>query len=378
MKTRDSFNTGIVIGENVVFSRKFDMAVENAMEDMITQANRYKNNSLASVNGFVAETYHVGSYNVKSVLSRKNLIAFREKNGNHGDYFIKDMKNGKIVQKGEFKYYSTSAKTENAMRGYGSRKVIGPADQVEEIKKIAKKRELSNKITRPQIAKEHKTVRNNVKDSIGNEDLHSTPKTLKESRRLTRRVQKNKLNSGDVLPEINESVTMAFKSGFMEGAKNGAITTGVISAVSDVSDVVNGKKSVKEAIKHSAVETAKGTLDSAVKSAAGSTAKAVSKSLAEKTSSTLLKKTLNSSVPVAVAVSSVEIAKHAVDFATGKIDGREFSKKSSKSVAVTAGGYAGAELGAVIGTFICPGVGTAIGSFVGGALGSLGVGTLFK
>ena len=365
---------GAVLGENVVFAKELNSVVEEGVKDILNQAKRYKNNTLSSATGFVAESFHCANFNTKSALKRETLRAFREKNGNHGDYFIKDIKSGKIVERGEMKYYSTASTTENAMREYGNRKLIGPEEQIEEIKNIAKKREFSNRYIRPNVAKEHRIVKNKVSNSIG-KDIKSDGLSLKEAKKLTKKARKGKVDSNTILPE-NATIEAA-KSGAIEGAKNGAIFSALFSSVENIQAVNSGAKTTKEAIVDVTVKTAKGALDSAVKSAAGSVAKTASKQLAEKTTNSVAKSVLKSSAPIMVAVAGVEIAKSAVDLEKGDINKEEFVKKSTKTVASTAGGWAGAEAGAAIGSAICPGVGTVIGSVVGGILGSLGISSLF-
>ena len=365
---------GIVLGENVVFSKELNEVIEEGIKDILSQAKRYKNNSLASATGFVAESYHCASFNTKSALKRETFRAFREKNGNHGDYFIKDIKSGKIVEKGEMKYYSTAAKTENAMRGYGNRKLVGPKEQINDIKNIARRRELSNQTTRVEVAKEHKIVRKKVSDTIGKK-TKSEALSLKDAKKLTKKARKGKVNTNDILPD-NASLEAA-KSGAIEGAKNGAIFSAAFSSIENIYAVTSGNKNIKEAVVDVAIQTTKATIDSAVKSAAGSAAKVTAVKIAENTTNSIAKTVLKSSAPVMAAAVGVEIAKNAVDLVTGKIDGEEFAKNTTKTVATTAGGWAGAEVGTAIGTAICPGIGTIVGGIVGGILGSLGIGSLF-
>ena len=365
---------GVVLGENIAFHKELNNVLESGVKDIVNQAKRYQNNSLESATGFIAESYHCASFNTKSALKRETFRAFREKNGNHGDYFIKDIKSGKIVEKGEMKYYSTAAKTENAMKGYGNRKLIGPKEQIGEIKKIAKKRELSNQNTRIEVAKEHKIVREKVSDTIGKK-TKSEALSLKDAKKLTKKARKGKVNMNDILPD--NATLEAAKSGAIEGAKNGAIFSAAFSSIENIYAVTSGNKNIKEAVADVAIQTTKITVDSAVKSAAGSTAKVAAVKVAEKTTNSVAKSVLKSSAPVMAAAAGVEIAKNAVDLARGKIDGEKFAKNTTKTVATTAGGWAGAEAGAAIGTALCPGVGTVVGGIVGSVLGSLGIGSLF-
>ena len=365
---------GMVLGENVAFSKELNKVLEDGVKDILNQAKRYQNNSLSSATGFVAESYHCANFNAKSVLRRETLMAFREKSGNHGDYFIKDIKTDKIIERGEMKYYSTAEKTENAMRGYGNRKLIGPKEQIEDIKKIAKRKSLSNKSTRPEVAKDHEIVVKKVSAYIGKK-TKSDSLSLKDAKKLTKKARKGKVNSNDILPK--DAIFEALKSGAIEGAKKGAIFSSAFSVIENIQAVNNGKKEVAKAVVDVMIETTKGAVDCAIKSAAGSAAKLPATKLTEKTANSVAKSVLKSSAPVMAAVAGVEITKNAVDLVKGEIDGEEFAKKSTKTVVTTAGGWAGAEIGATIGSVICPGIGTVVGGIVGGILGSLSIDSLF-
>jgi hypothetical protein len=180
------------------YSRNIDIAIKDAKENIISTAKNYKNNHLSSQAGFVAEDVHIGSFNIDSAIKRSSLKAVKEKNGYHGDYKI--LKGNKIVQKGEFKHYNTAKQTENAMRGYGNRKLVGPKEQIEEIKKIARRKAISNKYTRAHVEKEHQKVYKNVTDSIKQDGVSSVPKTNKEIRKITKKAQKGEVSTSDLLP----------------------------------------------------------------------------------------------------------------------------------------------------------------------------------
>ena len=142
-KMRKEIIDGINIGNVKIFSNRIDNAINTAKKDIVDQAKRYKNNTFSSQTGFVAESTHIGSFNIDSAFKRSSLKAVKEKNGFHGDYKILDK--DKVIAKGEFKHYNNAKQTENAMRGYLDRELVGPKDQIEDVKKIAKRKALKNK-----------------------------------------------------------------------------------------------------------------------------------------------------------------------------------------------------------------------------------------
>lgn len=370
-----TINEGANIAGMNQYANNIDDALQIAEKRIVEQAKRYKNNTFASQNGFVAEEVHIGSFNVDSTIKRSSLKAVAEKNGNHGDYRI--VKNGKTMAKGEFKHYTTAEKTENAMKGYGDRDLVGPKDQIADVKKVAKKRYLKNKNTRPEVAKEHKVVSKKATDTIKKDGVSSKPKTLKETKKITKKAMGGKVDRKELLPDFESSMKSSLKSGAIEGAKTGAVFGGCTSALSNAVDVANGKKNVKQAVKDFAIDTTLSVADSAVKNAVGSAAKTASLHLAEKVSSSAAKTLFKSSAPVIVAVSTVEVVKDVVRYANGDIDGEEVVKNAAKTTATAAGGWGGAEAGAMAGAAVGGPVGAVVGGIVGGILGSLGVGSLF-
>ena len=352
-----------------LYAKNLDSAIAKTRRDIIAQAKRFKNNTFASVNGFVAEEVHIGAFNIDSAIKRSPLKAVEERFGNHGDYKI--LEAGKVIASGEFKHYNVAHQTQNAMRGYGSRDLIGPKDQIEEIKKIAKKRFLKNSHTRPHVAKEHKTVLQKVTDRIKVKGVQSRPKTLKETKQITKKALKGKVEIKEVMPDLSESVRASFKSGAIEGAKSGTAIGGGVSLIYNSYLVGKGKKEIKEAAKDVLIDTAISAADSTIKNAVGSAAKTASIHLAEKVGSSAAKSLLKSSAPVIVAVSMVEVAKDLYKYANGEMDGKQVAKNAVKTTATSAGGWAGAEAGALLGAAFGP-AGALIGGLIGGIVGSIG------
>lgn len=357
------------------YSDNIDTAIDNAKKDIVEQAKKYKNNTLSSQTGFVAESVHVGSFNIDSAFKRSSLKAVKEKNGFHGDYKVLDGK--KIVAKGEFKHYNNAQQTENAMRGYDNRDLVGPSDQMKEVKDIAKRKALKNKTTRPDVAKEHQKVYKKSTDSIKKDNVSSKPKTLKKQKKITKKATKGKVDSAELLPDFKDSVKSAAIGGAIEGAKTGAIFGGGMSAISNFIDVIDGKKDTEEAVKDVAIETVKSTADCAIKNVAGSVAKATSTHLAQKVASQGVKRVMGSAAPIIVATVLVDTCKDVYKCANGEIDGETVVKNTGKNVATAGGAWAGAEGGAVVGAMVGGPAGAVIGGFIGGVAGALGISSLF-
>lgn len=371
--------TGAVVGENVHFQKTLQSTINAGLEDITTQARRYKDNPLNSQAGYVAESDHCAAFNTRKALERDTARAVREANGNHGDYKI--VKGDKVLVEGEVKYHGSAEKTETAMRGYGDKQLVGPSDQVDEIKTIAHKKtaqgKASAKASRQKVGQEHEAVLENASDTITDGKTKSTPRTRKEAKKIARKATKGKVNSADVMPPtLGESLRLAAFSGAKSGAVTGALFSGVISGAQNMTAWCDGEKSGEDAFIDTATDITVGAIDSGVKGAAASTATVLATHALPRVASPVMKTVLGSSAPAAIAIGAVEIGKSAIDFATGEIDGEEFCEKAVRTGATTGGAWAGAEAGGLLGTFFGP-PGIVVGSVVGGMLGYFGMDSLF-
>jgi len=353
------------------YSNGINSSIKNAKKEILEQAKRYKNNTFASQMGFVAEEVHIGSFNIDSAIKRSSLKAVKEKNGFHGDYKV--LNGSKVVAKGEFKHYTNASNSENAMRGYGDRILVGAKEQIDDIKKIAKRKMNKNSSTRPQVAKEHQIVHENVSDSIKKNNVSSKPKTLKQQRDITKQATKGRVDINELLPDLQTSLKSSAISGAIEGAKLGAIFGGGISTVCNVHDVIKNKK---EAAMEITKDITKGALDSAIKNVAGSVAKTASVHVAKKVANESVKKVLGSSAPIIAATVLVDSCKDLYKCSNGEIDTQTVVINTGKNVVTAGGAWAGAEAGAIIGAFGGP-AGVLVGGFVGSIVGSIGVSSFF-
>jgi hypothetical protein len=81
--------------------------------------------------------------------------------------------------------------------------------------------------------------------------------------------------------------------------------------------------------------------------------------------------------PVAIGITTMEIAKDVFNFAAGEMDSEDFLLNTGKNVVKGGMTWGGMEAGAALGTAICPGIGTIIGGIVGG-IGAGLLGTLLE
>lgn len=369
-----------VLAENLHFQNTLQKTLDEGVADIVDQAQRYKNNPVASRVGFVAEADHCATYNARSALERSTKRAIREPNGTHGDYKI--VNGQQVLIEGEMKYYSTAEQTETAMRGYGDRQLVGPADQIADVKKIAAKKAAKNnasdKPTRQQVGLEHESVTQNAGDCISDGKTKSSPRTRREARKIAGKAAQGKTDHATILPTLGEDLKIAAKSGAKSGAATSSVITGVISGFSHTKEWLDGEKDGGEALIDAAVDIGKSGADGAVKGMAGSVATTAATRVATQTSSKIFQTVLRSGGPAVIAIGTVEVVKHAFDLSRGEIDGEEFVEKSAQAAATGAGGWAGAEGGAALGLLVGGPVGSIVGGVLGGIGGALGIGCLFS
>jgi hypothetical protein len=371
--------TGAVLGENVHFNETLQKTLDEGVADIIGQAKGYRNNTPASQAGYVAEADHGATFNARKALERDSTRAVREPNGTNGDYKI--VKGDKTLVKGEVKYHCTADKTETAMRGYGDRQRVGPADQMDEVTKIADQKAAKNasipKENRQQVAREHQEVSQNAGDCITDGKTKSTPRTLDEARKRAKDATHDRITPRDTLPPLGESVKLAAKSGAKSGAIAGSVIAGTVSGFQNTKAWLNGEKDGEEALYDAAKDVSFAACDGGVKGAAGSVTTVVATRVAATASSSVAKTVLRSGAPAAIAIGAVEVGKSAFALASGDIDGEEFVEETKRTVAVSAGGWGGAKVGICVGSCFGP-AGAFVGGVVGGVAGALGVGAFFS
>lgn len=369
---------GAVMGENVHFNINLQQTLKEGADDVIGQAQRYQHNPSASQAGYVAEADLCRTFNARKALGRDSTRAVRQPNGNHGDYKI--VKGDKVLVEGEVKYYATAEKTENAMRGYDDQQLVGPMDQIDDIKDIAAKKAAKNSSSdspkRQQVGKEHEAVAENVSDSITDGKTKSTPRTRAEAKKIADEATKGKITPESGLPPLKESLGKAALSGSKAGAICGAVVGGGFSAFSNTKTWLDGDKDGAEALTDTAIDIGRSAADGAVKGGAASAATVAATHVAGKVASPIAKTILKSSAPATVAICAVEFGKHAIDLARGEIDGQECAEKIAKSAATGAGAWGGAQAGAAVGSLLGPG-GALVCGIMGGFLGAIGIGCFF-
>lgn len=359
---------GALIGENLGYSVKIGEAVQKAVKDINKVGGQYKNNPDASLSGFVAETAHTGTFNVDAAFQKSKVTAehFKSIRKNSADINLFD-EQGKLVKEVSSKVFKTAEDTAKAQRGYGGQDRLVPSDQLDGVKKIAAQRAVSERMkpgeARQQVAMEHEEVAKLATDRVKLKNVKSTPRTKAESHDMAQKAKKGAVVGKDVVGGIGERAWQGAKQGGVVGAAAGAGITAATSTYQAVKDVRSGKKSIGDASKDVAIEVGKSAVDGGIKGMAAGAATASARVLAERTASQGLKRVLGGAAPAAVAITSIEIAKHAIDFARGVKTAEEFRGAAASSAKGGANSFIGAQIGFLIGG--------PIGAIIGGIAGPM-------
>ena len=354
---------------------------------MATDARISGGAPLATRAGFVAEELHAETFNLDAILKDKDVRAFTDKYPNSplgtndpvNDIAI--VKNGEKVQGAQLKYYKDGEKTANAFREYGkdgqphykeTDSMVCPADQLEDVKAAARKTELKNQDTRPQVADAAKEVQKKVTDRLKEDGVESRPVTKKEAETVAKGGNDGKGAHRKIQNQYKTASTLQQSARAAAGAA--VVTTviaGTINTVNCLSKVNKGQMSPADAVKYILKNTAIAASDSALK-AAGATA-AVSltaRALPQLFSGTALQANFATGAVGGAAVCAIDLVECLVMVSAGKMTWKQLEERTGKNIFQTGAGVVGASIGGTLGSVAGP-IGTMVGAMIGGMITSV-------
>lgn len=343
--------------ESAKYLQNLDDAVKNANvamhEAITTKGSGYTiPNQNPNLDGFIAEQYHVNSFNMEAAVQGIGLRAEVQplkpgetytKNG--FDVVIKDA-NGNRIHQYQMKYGATAEDTISMLKAgnYNNQTIVVPAEQVEAVQK----------------AFPNKTVT----ATIGDGDVKSKPLTKEQAKELQEQAQKDNFMDADWNDYVAKDIALGIgkQAGYacLQGAAVGAgmtIATKVWNGES-----INGEEVIETAIMSGA--------DFGLKTATAGALKAAS----EKGILTAIPKGTKGSTFANIAFVAIENVKVLGKVAIGELTAKEgidvMQQTTCACVAGIAAAEEGAALGASIGSVLGP-VGAAVGGFIGGTVGYL-------
>ncbi|WP_428562485.1 MAG: hypothetical protein ACP59X_21510 [Solidesulfovibrio sp. DCME] len=362
-----------------VFSHEAKQQMGKMVETILRgNKNMQTHPGLAAANrgGFIAEEFHVESFNLDTILKNKDIRAYTDKyhpewlnlsrRGNDGATDIVVVQDGKEVLTAQSKYCASAEDTSRALSEvkdsvpkYGDNDVyLAPSDQVkakdgctgisEHAEAASYAQEQAGKTIESKASAQ--TARK-VRDVIEQDGVSSSPLTKEEA---------TKLGEGDLskIKKIEsqyqtQSTIQQVTNAASGAAALSAIVCGTVNVVKYIQMVRNGEIAEEEAILKIICETASSAADSAVK--AGSVVCAQSllvrygaesvviDSLARQSVSSLLK---TNAATVGV-VCMIDAIKDLVLLGTDKITSDQFFERQGKGILNTSSGIFGGSLGAV-------------------------------
>lgn len=338
--------------ESAKYLQDIDDAIKNANEAMletITTKTGAPNLNM-NLDGFIAEQYHVNSFNMNAQAKGSKLFAevLKPKPGetyakNSVDIVIKDA-SGKILKKYQAKYGATAEDTIRMIKNgdYRGQRLLVPEEQVDAVKKAFPDKSVSS--------------------TIGEGKIESKPLLKEEAKEMQKKAQKGNFLDADWNDLVAKDIAMGIgrQAGYacLQGAAIGV-------GISIASKVWNGEKiDSKEVIETAIVSGA----DFGIKTATAGALKLAS----EKGILKLIPKGTKGSTFANIAFVAIENVKIGIKVFKGELsakEGLELMEQTTGSCIVgMAASAKGMAIGASIGTvFGLPGI--AVGGFVGATVG---------
>lgn len=345
------------------------------------------NAPLATRAGFVAEEVHAETFNLDAILKGKDVKAFTDRypnsplSSNNPTNDIVIVKDGEVVQGAQLKYYKDGKTTANAFRDTRdgiphyeeTDAMVGPSDQLQDIQDAARKTELKNQGTRPQVSEAARDVQAKATDRLQQDGVESKPLTKKGAEEIAKGGEEGKGAHRKIQNGYKDRSTI--QQTLYAAGTAAAITTviaGTINTVSCLDKVKKGEMTPQEATLYILKNTIIAAGDSALKAgtataAVSLTARAVPEFFIR---GSVLQSSLAAGAVAGAAVCAVDIVECLVLVAAGKMSWKEMETRTGKNIFQTGAGTIGASIGAALGAPAGP-VGMLIGSLAGGMITSV-------
>lgn len=338
--------------ESMKYLKELDTAIKNANKAMLNTVTTKSGlpNQNMNLDGFIAEQYHVNSYNLQAKAKGGGLHAevLNPKPGqtyakNSVDILLKDAK-GKTVSRYQAKYGATAEDTIRMIKqgDYRGQQLLVPEEQVEAVKKAFPGRKVSS--------------------TIGDKSISSRPLSKGRAKELQEKAQ----TGNDLNMNWSEYATKDIALGIGKQAGVACLQGAAVSAgMTIATKVCQGESIESEEVIRVAINSGS---DFGVKTAvAGALKIAVEKDIVR-----CIPKGANGNVFANIAFVAVENVKVFGKVASGKLTVKEGIDVAQQTTGACIAGLMasakGAAIGAQIGTILGP-VGMVVGGFVGGTIG---------
>ncbi|MDP3277121.1 MAG: hypothetical protein Q8Q09_18155 [Deltaproteobacteria bacterium] len=335
-------------------------------------AGRYRDNTLPSLKGFLAEAFHVGTFNVDA--TRQGL------EGVHASLIGDNGAIDLVVQTGsdsspyQVKYWKSAADTakEASHPQYDGMGKIGPSDQIADAREEALRRATRIEGHRPEQAAHLRHTAEHISGRIDAGGAHSRALSHEESMRLAREGRHGTVDVRDhgvTIDKMVEPLDVA-----REAAAAGVSAMALSAALAAAPHIIDSLRKAYNgdpARARAALETA--AREGVQGAGAGFIRGAVAAGVQIACRTGALGEAARAATPGIVGASTAVVLRALVDaykLSQGQITAVQFADRTAGGCAAGMAGMYGAAAGQVL--IPIPVVGALVGSFVGSTLGSLG------
>ena len=344
---------------------------------LIFDAIKNRNNvDIDTLQGFVAEAHHTGSYNIEAAaqgdLEHKSGLA---RPGNTTTDIITEGVGGHTVES-QVKFHGTPERTASALSEsrYTQSDVdkVSPTDQIEDIVRISTDRSAKNRTSNPERSRNHEHTARKTKDHISHPDkpdIKSVPLSRKESEEMAKAARQGQQVE---YPDSKQKHAQLQKIQYANAAKAGAIGGAVYSAAGEVIRLLQrrddlSQEDLEQALKNVLIGAAKGAGGGLLITGVQHAGRVMSEKAAGAGVAATVGRSLSKGhVAPHVASIAMQFAQDICRMRNGEIDGIEMAESTINGACqevATAGGYAlGLKSGAALGSYVTTLVGGRVAS----------------
>lgn len=342
-------------------------ALDKAVKELDSMAAQKSNVEIHYLKGFLAEPWHAGAFNVNAAArGRSDLQAKVPSNNGPADihYGLKEAQS---------KYYRNAEATAKALskaKYDGMTKVV-PEDQLEEVKKVARREYLRNKSSRPDVAERYNHTYENATDKLNKDNISGKPISEQQQEEMAKEYKKD----GNIDPDkygLNSENFIKWQDVGRESLEAGAHAAVISAALKMTPYIVEifkefhatGKVNLQDLINNKE-DILRGTGNAALR---GAVAAGVTASL--KTG--LLGESAKSISPTSIGIATtmaINTIKYAVDLKHGRITKEQVALYCLRDTTVLSFGMVGAHIGQT--AVPLPVLGAIVGNLIGSTLGAV-------
>ncbi len=380
-QAKNDFTDNVLQNNQIKFENNRIEAINAEIDKLIKSLNELKDHNLGEeqLKGFVAEEWHAGTFNIDAIRKLSEHRAWTLKENGYGSVDI-DTNFGKQYSL----KYSNTAKDAEQMQAlldkntripkYHEQERLIAAEQLDDAKAIARRREIRNILTRADVADSHKETRAHLTGKVSDDNgIESKSLSIKESKQIAKEINQDGFYAekhGFTKEQLIEEVRI----NYINQAMKAGLTAASITAITQLAPELY--KAIDYLIKNGEIDlnSAKQSSGKIITAAGesflrGSIAYTVEMGIQNGLFGEAIQAVSPSIVGSMVAVILGTI-KNSILVSAGKITANQMSGYLMDSIILSSGYIVSMKLGMVV-QALCPGlpiIGYALGSLLGCSL----------